>query len=73
MVRVLCYGHKSCKFDSYTRLIFLLLISIDDVALIFLLIDAYTHSVYNTAHTSFLLRIASEWLMRQQETLLRDM
>jgi hypothetical protein len=43
------------------------------VALIFLLIDAYTHSVYNTAHTSFLLRIASEWLMRQQETLLRDM
>ena len=29
MVRVLCYGHKSCKFDSYTRLIFLLLITID--------------------------------------------
>ena len=34
MVRVLCYGHKSYKFDSYTRLnkSFLLLITIDGVA-----------------------------------------
>ena len=71
MVRVLCYGHKSYKFESYTRLkkkgMNYLLIYIDGMA-------RFAPASLAKQNTHFLVQSKSDAVAsRLQETLLRDM